>query len=151
MADNPPPNPEKVSTGSGANSDSTVDSSEYELVAPGSESTSPPVGGEAGDAATVKKQLEESMKEEENETNETRLNLTNENVDDDDDEGVRFDSIVFLGRFPIADPKNETSIHDQIREHNVLHDLDSNSGQYKTVKVQVKKFAYHIHHPGLSY
>lgn len=138
MADNPPPNPEKVSTGSGANSDSTVDSSEYEVVAPGSESTSsPPVGGEAGDAAAVKKQLEESMKEEEEETNETRLNLTNENVDDDDDEGVRFDSIVFLGRFPIADPKNETSIHDQIREHNVLHDLDSSSGQYKTVKVQV--------------
>ena len=93
--------------------------------------------GGAGDAA-LKEQLEECLNEEdEAQADKTRLNLTNENVEDDDDDGVRFDSIVFLGRHPIADPKNESSIHNQIQEHNVLHDLGEDEGQYQTVKVQV--------------
>ena len=98
----------------------------------------------SGGEAELKEQLEESMKEETPAAageGATELNLTNENVDEDED-GLDFEDIVFLGQHSIADPKNEASIHSQIREHNVLHDLGSDDGQYQTVTVQVSNHSF---------
>ena len=53
------------------------------------------------------------------------------------EEGTGFDSIIYLGRHPIKDPKNEADIHAQIRENNALYDLGSGREACKPVKVQV--------------
>ena len=53
------------------------------------------------------------------------------------EEGTGFDSIIYLGRHPIKDPKNEADIHAQIRENNALYDLGSGREACKAVKVQV--------------
>ena len=102
----------------------------------------------SGGEAELKEQLEESMKEEIPAAaaageGATELNLTNENVDEDED-GLDFEDIVFLGQHSIADPKNEASIHSQIREHNVLHDLGSDDEQYQTVTVQVSNHSLKV-------
>jgi len=144
------PESEKVSTGSGVSSESTVDSSDYEVVASGQEVRSQPASCSSGsrNSDEVQKQLEESMEDEGNGSGdvskvtdqlEKSLNLTNENVDeeDDGDEGTGFDSIIYLGRHPIKDPKNEADIHAQIRENNALYDLGSGREACKAVKVQV--------------
>merc|ERR1719376_1927526 len=95
-----------------------------------------------GDTTDLQIKLEESMAEEEaasagaegggGELQKNSSFLANENLHpnaDEQDQSKVFPEVWYLGQKEIKDPKNERSIHAQIRELNVLDDLEKISRQ----------------------